>query len=199
MRITWICFIIFLSRRWVFALLQNIMPMYFFHVSFLQWRFKPGTRIYCRKKCRFSFRLETRSINTSWGVVKGELVYPNGDDLPAVTQYLGIPYGVAPTGQVSLSYFFCEDQPIICSTDLIWQFLLPNGPIFPKRQGDCRLLAFKQTFLSSVKRRHSNRPLHSDSTLCIAFCPNWSPSQKTVSIWICTFQRGWVSENSIFL
>jgi len=175
------------------------MPTYSSRASFRQRRFKPGKRVYHWKRCKFSFRLETRSINTSWGVVKGELVYPNGDDLPAVTQYLGIPYGVAPTGQVSRSYLLCEDQLIIYSTDLIWQSLLPNGLTFPRRQGDCRRLAFKPTFPSSAKRRHSSRPRHSDSTLCIAFCPNWSPSQKTVSIWICMFQRGWVSGNSIFL
>ncbi|CAI4232612.1 unnamed protein product [Auanema sp. JU1783] len=42
---------------------------------------------------------ETRSVSTSWGVVRGELISPNADDLPPVAQYLGIPYGVAPNGQ----------------------------------------------------------------------------------------------------
>uniref|UniRef100_A0A1I7V3L8 COesterase domain-containing protein n=1 Tax=Caenorhabditis tropicalis TaxID=1561998 RepID=A0A1I7V3L8_9PELO len=42
---------------------------------------------------------DVRSVSTSWGIVKGEVVSPEGDDLPPVAQYLGIPYGVAPTGQ----------------------------------------------------------------------------------------------------
>ncbi|VDM62007.1 unnamed protein product [Angiostrongylus costaricensis] len=42
---------------------------------------------------------EVRSVNTAWGVVRGERVHPNGGDLPPVTQFLGVPYGVAPSGQ----------------------------------------------------------------------------------------------------
>lgn len=38
-------------------------------------------------------------MSTSWGVVKGEVVSPDGEDLPPVAQYLGIPYGVSPSGQ----------------------------------------------------------------------------------------------------
>ncbi|CAI5455616.1 unnamed protein product [Caenorhabditis angaria] len=43
---------------------------------------------------------DVRLVSTSWGMVKGEVVTPEGDDdLPPVAQYLGIPYGVPPTGQ----------------------------------------------------------------------------------------------------
>ncbi|CAD6187188.1 unnamed protein product [Caenorhabditis auriculariae] len=42
---------------------------------------------------------ELRSVSTSWGIVRGEVVSPEGEDLPPVSQYLGIPYGVSPTGQ----------------------------------------------------------------------------------------------------
>ncbi|CAP27658.1 Protein CBR-NLG-1 [Caenorhabditis briggsae] len=42
---------------------------------------------------------DVRSVSTSWGMVRGEVVSPEGEDLPPVAQYLGIPYGVAPTGQ----------------------------------------------------------------------------------------------------
>uniref|UniRef100_A0A8R1HPQ8 COesterase domain-containing protein n=1 Tax=Caenorhabditis japonica TaxID=281687 RepID=A0A8R1HPQ8_CAEJA len=42
---------------------------------------------------------DVRSVSTSWGMVRGEVVNPEGEDLPPVAQYLGIPYGVAPTGQ----------------------------------------------------------------------------------------------------
>ncbi|KJH41052.1 Carboxylesterase [Dictyocaulus viviparus] len=42
---------------------------------------------------------ELRSVNTAWGVVKGELVIPDGNDLAPVAQFLGVPYGVAPSGQ----------------------------------------------------------------------------------------------------
>ncbi|GMT04214.1 hypothetical protein PENTCL1PPCAC_26388, partial [Pristionchus entomophagus] len=38
----------------------------------------------------------SRTVNTGWGVVVGELVSPGTNDLPPVTQYLGIPYGSAP-------------------------------------------------------------------------------------------------------
>lgn len=41
-----------------------------------------------------------RTVVTSFGVVRGETVIPPGsEDLPAVSQFLGIPYGVAPVGQ----------------------------------------------------------------------------------------------------
>uniref|UniRef100_A0A914Q2S0 Carboxylesterase type B domain-containing protein n=1 Tax=Panagrolaimus davidi TaxID=227884 RepID=A0A914Q2S0_9BILA len=40
-----------------------------------------------------------KQVSTSFGIVRGETVNPEVDDLPAVTQFLGIPYGVAPTGQ----------------------------------------------------------------------------------------------------
>uniref|UniRef100_A0A1I7X5E6 COesterase domain-containing protein n=1 Tax=Heterorhabditis bacteriophora TaxID=37862 RepID=A0A1I7X5E6_HETBA len=42
---------------------------------------------------------EQRSVQTSWGIVRGEVISPNGEDLPPVAQYLGVPYGVAPSGQ----------------------------------------------------------------------------------------------------
>lgn len=42
-----------------------------------------------------------RMVTTPFGVVRGETILPTSDDdLPAVTQFLGIPYGVAPVGQV---------------------------------------------------------------------------------------------------
>lgn len=37
-------------------------------------------------------------------MVRGEVVSPEGEDLPPVAQYLGIPYGVAPTGQVGVFF-----------------------------------------------------------------------------------------------
>lgn len=40
-----------------------------------------------------------KQVSTSFGIVRGETINPEVDDLPAVTQFLGIPYGVAPTGQ----------------------------------------------------------------------------------------------------
>uniref|UniRef100_A0A914EIE0 Carboxylesterase type B domain-containing protein n=1 Tax=Acrobeloides nanus TaxID=290746 RepID=A0A914EIE0_9BILA len=40
-----------------------------------------------------------KTIFTTFGVIRGETIMPEIEDLPAVTQYLGIPYGVAPTGQ----------------------------------------------------------------------------------------------------
>jgi hypothetical protein len=44
--------------------------------------------------------LGKRIITTPFGVVRGETVSPSSsEDLPAVTQFLGIPYGVAPSGQ----------------------------------------------------------------------------------------------------
>ncbi|CAJ0574213.1 unnamed protein product, partial [Mesorhabditis spiculigera] len=42
---------------------------------------------------------DLRSVNTGWGILRGEVVSPGAEDLPPVAQYLGIPYGVAPTGQ----------------------------------------------------------------------------------------------------
>ncbi|CAB3400756.1 unnamed protein product [Caenorhabditis bovis] len=44
-------------------------------------------------------RTDVRTVTTPWGMVKGETIIPEGEDLPPVAQYLGIPYGVAPTGQ----------------------------------------------------------------------------------------------------
>lgn len=41
-----------------------------------------------------------RVVNTTWGQIRGEVVSPGADDLPAVVQYLGVPYGIAPQGQV---------------------------------------------------------------------------------------------------
>lgn len=42
-----------------------------------------------------------RSIKTPFGTIRGETIIPPSDkNLPAVTQYLGIPYGVAPSGHV---------------------------------------------------------------------------------------------------
>jgi hypothetical protein len=41
-----------------------------------------------------------KSVNTAFGVIKGETILPGVEDLPAVTQFLGIPYGLAPNGQV---------------------------------------------------------------------------------------------------
>lgn len=46
-----------------------------------------------------------RTVTTTFGVLRGELVSPNVDDLPPVVQYLGVPYGVAPSGQVSSLFF----------------------------------------------------------------------------------------------
>ncbi|VDN04237.1 unnamed protein product, partial [Onchocerca ochengi] len=40
-----------------------------------------------------------RAVTTTFGVLRGELISPNVGDLPPVTQYLGVPYGVAPSGQ----------------------------------------------------------------------------------------------------
>uniref|UniRef100_A0A1I7XXL4 COesterase domain-containing protein n=1 Tax=Steinernema glaseri TaxID=37863 RepID=A0A1I7XXL4_9BILA len=40
-----------------------------------------------------------KTVSTTFGVVRGETVSPEADDLPPVTQFLGIPYGVAPSGQ----------------------------------------------------------------------------------------------------
>ncbi|MFH4974303.1 hypothetical protein AB6A40_001012 [Gnathostoma spinigerum] len=40
-----------------------------------------------------------KSVTTTFGVIRGETVSPAAGDLPPVTQYLGIPYGVAPSGQ----------------------------------------------------------------------------------------------------
>ncbi|KAI6232384.1 Neuroligin-1 [Aphelenchoides besseyi] len=40
-----------------------------------------------------------RSVTTSFGVLRGETISLDGSDLPAVTQFLGIPYGLSPTGQ----------------------------------------------------------------------------------------------------
>lgn len=41
-----------------------------------------------------------KRVQTSFGIVEGEIVSPNVDDLPTVVQFLGIPYGMTPTGQV---------------------------------------------------------------------------------------------------
>ncbi|KAK6036969.1 hypothetical protein COOONC_25525 [Cooperia oncophora] len=49
--------------------------------------------------CSLVASYEVRSVNTAWGVVRGELVHPDGADLAPVTQFLGVPYGVAPSGQ----------------------------------------------------------------------------------------------------
>uniref|UniRef100_A0AC35UI29 COesterase domain-containing protein n=1 Tax=Rhabditophanes sp. KR3021 TaxID=114890 RepID=A0AC35UI29_9BILA len=40
-----------------------------------------------------------KRIQTTFGVLKGETISPDAEDLPAVTQYLGVPFGVSPTGQ----------------------------------------------------------------------------------------------------
>ncbi|CAG9535697.1 unnamed protein product [Cercopithifilaria johnstoni] len=40
-----------------------------------------------------------RTVTTTFGVLRGTIVSPNVDDLPPVVQYLGVPYGVAPSGQ----------------------------------------------------------------------------------------------------
>lgn len=53
------------------------------------------------QKNNFSGQELSRTVSTSWGVVVGELVSPGTNDLPPVTQYLGIPYGSAPVGSVS--------------------------------------------------------------------------------------------------
>uniref|UniRef100_A0A0N5AJH8 COesterase domain-containing protein n=1 Tax=Syphacia muris TaxID=451379 RepID=A0A0N5AJH8_9BILA len=44
-------------------------------------------------------RSNLRRVQTSFGIVEGEIVYPGVDGLPPVVQFLGIPYGMAPTGQ----------------------------------------------------------------------------------------------------
>ncbi|GMR32569.1 hypothetical protein PMAYCL1PPCAC_02764 [Pristionchus mayeri] len=46
----------------------------------------------------------SRTISTAWGVVVGELVSPGTNDLPPVTQYLGIPYGSAPVADNRFNY-----------------------------------------------------------------------------------------------
>ncbi|CAJ0956199.1 unnamed protein product, partial [Mesorhabditis belari] len=48
---------------------------------------------------RAIFCADIRSVNTGWGILRGEVVSPGTEDLPPVAQYLGVPYGVAPTGQ----------------------------------------------------------------------------------------------------
>lgn len=49
----------------------------------------------------FDNKYGRRSITTPFGIVRGEtVVLASDEDLSAVTQYLGIPYGVAPSGQV---------------------------------------------------------------------------------------------------
>ncbi|KAL3989801.1 Neuroligin-1 domain protein [Acanthocheilonema viteae] len=40
-----------------------------------------------------------RTVTTTFGVLRGEMVSPNVDDLSPVVQYLGVPYGIAPSGQ----------------------------------------------------------------------------------------------------
>ncbi|MCP9257032.1 Neuroligin-1 [Dirofilaria immitis] len=40
-----------------------------------------------------------RTVATTFGILRGEIVSPNVGDLPPVVQYLGVPYGVAPAGQ----------------------------------------------------------------------------------------------------
>ncbi|VDK43961.1 unnamed protein product [Anisakis simplex] len=40
-----------------------------------------------------------RTVTTTFGVLRGETVSPDVGDLSPVTQYLGVPYGVAPSGQ----------------------------------------------------------------------------------------------------
>ncbi|VDD96747.1 unnamed protein product [Enterobius vermicularis] len=44
-------------------------------------------------------RSNMKRVQTSFGIVEGEIVSPNVDDLPTVVQFLGIPYGMTPTGQ----------------------------------------------------------------------------------------------------
>jgi carboxylesterase type B len=38
-------------------------------------------------------------VTTTFGVIRGETVHHESDDLVPVTQYLGVPYGVAPLDQ----------------------------------------------------------------------------------------------------
>jgi neuroligin len=38
-------------------------------------------------------------VTTTFGVVRGQTIAPPANDLPPVTQYLGIPYGVQPSGE----------------------------------------------------------------------------------------------------
>uniref|UniRef100_A0A915A7H0 Carboxylesterase type B domain-containing protein n=1 Tax=Parascaris univalens TaxID=6257 RepID=A0A915A7H0_PARUN len=40
-----------------------------------------------------------KTVTTTFGVLRGETVSPDVGDLSPVTQYLGVPYGVAPSGQ----------------------------------------------------------------------------------------------------
>uniref|UniRef100_A0A0N4ZRS0 COesterase domain-containing protein n=1 Tax=Parastrongyloides trichosuri TaxID=131310 RepID=A0A0N4ZRS0_PARTI len=40
-----------------------------------------------------------KRVQTSFGILRGETILPEAEDLPAITQYLGVPYGVSPTGQ----------------------------------------------------------------------------------------------------
>lgn len=45
-----------------------------------------------------------RSVNTPFGILNGETIEV-ARELPSVTQYLGVPYGVSPTGQVKILKF----------------------------------------------------------------------------------------------
>lgn len=59
----------------------------------------------CLNKVKSTKSYGKRSVLTPFGVVRGEtIIPPSEDDLPSVTQYLGIPYGAAPTGQVILLF-----------------------------------------------------------------------------------------------
>ncbi|VDM38386.1 unnamed protein product [Toxocara canis] len=52
-------------------------------------------------KLAHNFRCHSgmRTVTTTFGVLRGETVSPDVGDLSPVTQYLGVPYGVAPSGQ----------------------------------------------------------------------------------------------------
>ncbi|VDK75259.1 unnamed protein product [Litomosoides sigmodontis] len=53
-------------------------------------------------KLIFFFKCGTggiQAVTTTFGVLRGTIVSPNSGNLPPVVQYLGVPYGVAPSGQ----------------------------------------------------------------------------------------------------
>lgn len=55
-----------------------------------------------------------KTINTSFGVIRGETISLSVDDLPAVTQYLGVPYGVTPNGQVFFKFIVLKYEFYFC-------------------------------------------------------------------------------------
>ena len=105
---------------------------------------------------RFSARYGRKTVITSFGSIRGETFSPDGklehvlplkhvndlvDDLPAVTQYLGVPYGMSPTGQASVVVPATLTKHIF-SIASAWPSLPPSGPISPRTRSGCRRSAF---------------------------------------------------------